>query len=152
MKSKYIFVGGGAGLLFVAILALLYQFGPPGIKTGEDRILSSTVLSNGSRIYVVAHRTGHLIDAYEVSLYRVDQSTNVFVCFLGHQEAFWWGSSLQASSSSDVVEIRAFWQMVANYSVSNGSVTWSDKKRGSYPSYKIDGVNVQWPVPKVLRL
>jgi hypothetical protein len=112
--------------------------------------LDSILLTNRSQLFLVAHRTGHPVEAYEVCLYRVDQYTNVFVCFLGHAESFWWGSSLQHGNHKGEVRIAAFWSTVGVYSVPYGFVDLSYRKTGSYPSYMIDGVNVKWPIPQVV--
>lgn len=133
-------------LIFVIAIA---HFGPPGIKAGEDQVLSSMCLANGRKLFIVAHRTDSPFDAYEVSLYQVDQATNVFVCFLGHEESFWWGCSMRSESASNVT-IRAYWRKVADYSLSDGTLFWTDKSRGDFPTYKIDGDKVKWPVPPVL--
>src|SRR5712691_3603035 len=65
--------------LAVVVCGLVYQFGPPGIKPGDDRVLSSMRLQNGDLLYIVAHRTTSIVDTYEVCLYRVNQNTNLFV-------------------------------------------------------------------------
>jgi hypothetical protein len=134
MKIKIIIIGSCCVLL---VLSALYQFGPIG--TPSDSILASVAIETGSKLYVVAHKTTDPIKTYEVSLYRVDQDTNVSVCFLGGKEAFWWGCSLSPETMSDTVKIKVFWQTVAVYSNLDGSVIWSDKQRGIFPSYKIDG-------------
>ena len=139
-----------AGIALLAAVILLFHFGPPGIKAGEDRILSSTLLTNGSRPFLVAHRTGHPIDAYEVSLFRVDQSTNVFVNWLGHEDGYWWWASLVAGPAGDKVRIRAFGTILAVYSVADGSVTWIDKAMEGVASHRIDGVKIQHPMPAAI--
>ena len=142
MRPKRLMLALGFGALALVTFVILYQFGPPGIKAGEDRILSSMLLTNGNRLVVVTHRTGHPIDAYEVTLYRIDQKTNVFAYYLGHEEAFWWGCSLRASSATNKVQILAFWQPLAAYSIADDSVSWPGEKRPDTPPHKNDAANV----------
>lgn len=113
-------------------LAGLYQFGPPGIRTGETRILSSVILTNGSSIHVAAHKTGHWIDAFSVNLYRVE-GTNISRYYLGHEEAFWWGCSLRPRPAQDQLDIQAFGQTIAVYSIGADAIHWTDKSRPSSP-------------------
>ena len=149
MLVKKALLIASVGLLGLILVALVAHFGPPGIKAGEDRILSKMLLADGRRLFIVAHRTAHLVDAYEVSLYRVDQATNFFVCFLGHEEGFWWGCSMLKESSSNIV-IHAYWRKIARYSLDDGTLVWTEKGRGDSPTYKIDGDKVKWPVPLVI--
>ena len=147
MKLKLVFAGCGFAVIG---LVLLLHFGPPGIKAGEDRILGSTVLTGSNKLFLVAHRTGHPIDAYEVSLFRVDSETNVFVSWLGYEDGYWWGSSLHAETNGDKLDIEAFWQIVGTYSLSDGLIRWKDKQTRDTISHRIDGVKVSWPVPKII--
>ena len=137
--------------LLLTPLVWFYQMGPPTISAGADKLLASTSLANGDTLFLVAHKTGDFVEAYEVSLYRVDETTNVFVAFLGHEEPFWWGASLRPSAVPDKIEIRAFWEIEAVYSIADGSYDYPAKKWVSYPSCKIDGVKIKWPVPEVVR-
>lgn len=130
--------------------AALFHFGPPGIKAGEDRILSSLLLTNGSKLFLVAHRTGHAIDAYEVSLFRVDDMTNVFVSWLGYEDGYWWGGALSPEFSKNSVKIKVFGGTVATYSLSNDSVIWHSGRRRVIPSFRIDGIKVNYPIPKAI--
>ncbi len=108
-------------------------------------------LQNGDLLYIVAHRTTSIVDTYEVCLYRVNQNTNFFVCFLGGKDSYWWGCSLRPDASSNSVLIHVFGMDVAKYSTTDGQVIWKDKTMGKFPSYRIDGVNVSWPVPAVVQ-
>ena len=144
MKKLLFFLG----LVLLLILSLLlFHFGPPGIKHGEDRILSSIGLTNGSKLFLVAHRTGHPIDAYEVSLFRVESDRSVFVNWLGFEDGYWWGASLVAESAAGKVKIRAFGGVIGEYSVMDGSVKLAGKKEVE-PSFRIDGVKVKCSIPK----
>jgi hypothetical protein len=136
-------------LLLIAAL-LLFHFGPLGIRAGDDCILSSTVLTNGSRLFLVAHRTGHPIDAYEVSLFRVDQNTNVFVSWLGYEDGYWWGGALLPEWSGDKVKIQVFGGTIGVYSVPNGSVSWLGGGITNIRSHKIDGVKIMEPIPAAI--
>lgn len=127
---------------------MLFHLGPPGIKAREDRILSAVPLTNGSRLFLVARRTGHPIDAYEVSLFRVDPETNVFVTWLGYEDGYWWGASLQNDSTSGRVKIRAFGAVMGEYSSSEGTVSLGGNAGEVIPAYRIDGVKVIYPIPR----
>jgi len=141
-----------AGILLVAIAVALplIQFGPPGIKVGDDRLLASLSLSNGEALYLVTHRTPSWIDTYEVSLYRVDSRQNVFVNFLGDEQGYWWRSSLKFNPRGDV-EIVAKMCRVGVYSVSGGSVSIIGGKPSYVPGYKVDGDTIQCQIPEFVR-
>lgn len=143
-RSKITFL---CSLILLGAALLLFHFGPPGIGFGEDRILSSTVLTNGNRLFLVAHRTGHPIDAYEVNLFRVDQNTNVFVSWLGYEDGYWWGGALLPEWSGDKVKIQVFGGTVGEYTVTDGSVSWFGGRKRTIPSYRIDGIKIVTPIP-----
>src|ERR1041385_998114 len=77
---------GCAAIVAIAAGALLlFQLGPHRIKVGEDRLLSSALLPGHSKLFVVETRDGNILEPYAVTLYRLDQNSNVFVCFLGNE-------------------------------------------------------------------
>jgi len=139
-----------AVLLCIGLFGCLFQFGPPSILPGDDRILATMRIADGDSLYIVAHRTSSLLKTYEVSLYRVLERTNFFVCFLGNKEPYWWGCSLRRTSIPERIEIRVGWAALATYSLPNGIVISEDKVLDGRPTYRMDGVKVTWPVPKVL--
>lgn len=143
---KKLLIAFGAPALLIGGCAL-FHFGPPGIKAGEDRILSSLTLTNGSKLFLVAHRTGHPIEAYKVSLFRVEPDKSVFVNWLGFEDGYWWGASLSDNPATGKVQIRAFGGLIGEYSVAAGSVKFADKKDVEL-GFKIDGVNVKCAIPK----
>lgn len=136
-------------ILLAAITAgLLFQFGPPSTAIIEGRLLCSVALANGQgRLFVVEEMDGNLIEPYSVTLYRVDQHTNVFVCFLGDEYSHWWGCKLLPTTNSDIIELRTFGITQGFYSVTNG-FTWVVGKRGPSPNYLVDGISVRAKVPE----
>ena len=120
-------------------MILLYHFGPLDITAGQNRVISSFHSATGSRFYVVAHRTKRPIEAYEINLYKVDDQTNVFWYYLGHQESFWWGCSLkQTIGVPDELDIRSFWQSEATYLFSKDLVVSRDSTHVNFPAQRID--------------
>jgi hypothetical protein len=140
-------VTGSIALIVIISLILLFHFGPPGISSGEDRILSSLKLTNDNRLYLVAHRTGDFIDAYKVSLVRVDRDTNVFVSWLGHEDGYWWNASLVPDVTAEEVTIRAFGFDFGVYRLSDGIFRWAEEDRKPIPSHRIDGIRVIERIP-----
>jgi hypothetical protein len=138
--------GLGVTVLLIGGCAL-FHFGPPGLKAGDNRVLSTLTLTNGSKLFLVARRTGHPIEAYEVSLFRVESDKSVFVNWLGFEDGYWWGASLSDNPTTGKVKIRAFGGLIGEYSVSAGSVRFTDKKEPE-PGFKIDGVSVKYPIPR----
>ena len=149
MFSKLVFILGGG---FVVLLSVLFVFhlGPPWITSGEDRIMSSTSLTNGSKLFLVLHRTESLIDAYEVSLFRVDPATNVFISWLGYEDGYWWRGELVSDPPGDEVKVNVLGTTIATYSTSKDSTIWHGRKTKIIPSRKIDGVNITDPIPKAI--
>src|SRR5439155_2453773 len=121
--------------------------GAPGIREGENRILSYTNLTGGAKLYVVAHRTGHLTDAYEVCLYKVELQTNVSMCILGYKDSYWWGCSIRPNGS-DKLDIRALWSVAATYWVRDGSVLIPEAGEARSPLHLIDGIDFKWTIPR----
>src|SRR5215472_11798496 len=137
MKPKAV-IGVAAACGVLVSSALLYQFGPPGIKPGQKRVLASLRLPNGNQVYIVTRRTGSALEPYTVTLYRIDPETNGFWYYLGHQDPYWWGCSLKLNEpASDRVEIRAFWASEAAYSISNDCVAWPGRKRPAFRGQKM---------------
>ena len=107
----------------------MFHFGPIGIRAGDDVVCSRLTMADGSSLYLVAHRTGQLIDAYQVFLYRIESSHYTYEYRLGNEDSFWWGSSLRKVGAEGTVEIRSFWQPVAKYVQNTGTLEWLHEKR-----------------------
>lgn len=139
-------------IIFAVFFALmsLYHLGPIGIKAGDERVLANHQLANGDRLFIIAHRTESWIEPYNIRLYRVHQETNYFVCFLSHEDAYWWGCSFIHPGAGDDIGIKAFGISLATYVASNHSVVWNDHNRPSSPSYKIDGIKVIIKIPEAI--
>ena len=131
-------------------LLYLFHFGPFGIVAGDERILSSCNLTNGDSLFIVAHRTQSWAEPYNVRLYRVSQETNYSVCFLSHEDSYWWGCSLKSQNFNQIVEINVFGAKLASYKISNQEVVWNNQKRPISPSYAMDGVKVSIEIPKAI--
>lgn len=128
-------------------LALLFHFGPLGIKSGDDRMLASAKLADASSVFIIAHRTGHFIDAYEVTLYRVSSPNDIYINWLGYEDGYWWGCNLKFGVKSNILEIHAFGRLMAEYDISTGNVKWSDKK-DALQSYRFDDLPNRQQIPK----
>jgi hypothetical protein len=89
----------------------------------SEYILSSTSLKDGSRVFIVAHRTGHFIEAYEVTLYRVWADKSISLNWLGYEDGYWWWCNLRPGRPG-VIEVRAFGGLMAEYEISTGNVKW----------------------------
>ncbi|MBI3849269.1 MAG: hypothetical protein HY298_03105 [Verrucomicrobia bacterium] len=120
---------GVLALLLILSLVRLGHWGPIGVKAGDDVLCSKLTLTNGQKFCVVAHRTGEVIDAYHVFLYRVEPSGDCYKFTLGDEDSFWWGCSLRPAKAGGEIEIRAFGQLVAKYVPSKDSVVCLDEKR-----------------------
>jgi hypothetical protein len=103
-------------------LTYLAHFGPLGVRAGDDVMCSELIQTNGPNFCIIAHRTGELIDAYHVFLYRIEQNGETYKYVLGYEDSFWWGSSLLPSEAGHEIEIRAFGKLVARYVFDTGSV------------------------------
>jgi len=117
-----------AVLMTLGVGVRLFHLGPFGIHPGDDILLSQLSLTNGSRFFVVAHRTENLIDAYEVTFYRVDQNGDTFAYYLAHEDSFWWGCTLRPAKDSREIEIGADGAMAARYLPDQDAVMLADKE------------------------
>jgi hypothetical protein len=95
------------------------------VKPGDSKILAKRKLATGSEIYVVAHRTSDIIDAFEVSCYKKD-STNLTEYFIGHEEPFWWGCYFREEPKSNALIIQALGREMARFSLLHNYVYWKD--------------------------
>lgn len=132
----------------VALLALVVHFGPPAAWIRRDRILSAVTATNGATLCVVAHRTGHPIDAYEVNLYRIERNGDTFRYYLGNEESYWWGCSLGTVGQPAQVEIRCFWHPVAAYSFEADEVMWLDSKTSRSVAVRCGVGNLSLPLAR----
>ena len=141
---------GLAGCCIVGVLAILFQLGPPGIKSGDYRVLASLRLTNNLSLHLVAHRCGGLTDPYDVYLYKVQAQSNVFVCGIDSETAYWWGASLRLIDSNRV-EIRAEWTPEAYYYVQDGTVSLVGRIGFTFVPRLIDVTNMVYPIPAGVR-
>ena len=151
MKAEYRNMVIASCVVAFCALVCIWHFGPLEIQTGEDRILGSLELQEGDKLFLVAHRTTSLVDAYVVSLFRVHQKTNFSVCWLGHEDSYWWGSSLQSIQNSEDVCVQLWWSKLGTYSIADNSFHWADPAQPPVPTYFVDGVKVQCHVPDIIK-
>jgi hypothetical protein len=130
------------------LLAYFFHFGPPGIKIGDDRVLASTNLADGSKVLIVLHRNKNPIEAYEVTLYRVWADNNISLNWLGYEDGYWWGCHLKPGKT-DTLEIHAFGGLLAQYVISTGAVYWSGSSKVTR-SYRIDELDYKPMLPQVI--
>jgi hypothetical protein len=121
----------------------LFHLGPFGIRPGDDILLSRMTLANGAQLFVVGHRTAHFIDAYEVTLYRVEANGDAFRYYLGHEESYWWACSIRPATSSGAIEIRADGQVVARYRPHEDVVLITDGHHPPQQATSIKGDSVR---------
>lgn len=143
-----------AVFIFLAVFfsfALFFHFGPLGIKAGDDLVLASAKLSDASRVFIMAHRTGHLIDAYEVTLYRVSPTNGITINWLGYEDGYWWRCGLSYGNNSNILEIHAFGGLMAEYDITSGDIKWHDKQDVLH-SYHIGDLSNVRPIPNVILL
>ncbi len=110
------------------IAVYFFHFGPLGVGSGDDVLCAELSLTNGSKLCVVAHRTGEFIDAYHVTLYLIEVNGEVLSYNLGDEDSFWWATSLRLGVDKKEIEIRSFGQFVAKYLIAEKSVAWADGK------------------------
>jgi len=139
-----------SAVVFLSVIGcgILYQIGPPWRST--DTVLGAMTLSSTDRLSVVAHYTGNFFEPYEVSLYRVRCETNISVCFLAGEDAYWWACHLEGTDA-DHIKIRAFGTTMGEYTLSDGLFVFRSKDRTPLPTYAIDGITVKCDVPEIVR-
>jgi len=115
MKQKAVALFVLFGCIVLLLAVGLWRLGPPGIRQGDDLLLATLSDSDGARFYVIAHRTDHLIDAYEVTLYRVTLGKDAWSYYLAFEDGFWWGCTLGWSKGRKELEIRANGTIAARY-------------------------------------
>ena len=114
------------GVVTLLLGLCVFHLGPFGIRPGDDIVLGSAPLTNGGRLFVVAHRTHDLVEAYEVTLYRVERSGEIFTYWMGYEESYWWACSIRPVDDFSVLQIRADGAVAALYTVPDHSLTFPD--------------------------
>ncbi len=68
-------------LSFIGMVVLTYlgHYGPVGVKAGDYVMCSELAGTNGQKFCVIARRTGELIDAYHVFLYRIERNGELYI-------------------------------------------------------------------------
>lgn len=115
IRSTVLYLAVFLALLVVVGVVIHCHVGPLTVRSGDDFVHAHKVLTDGSELFIVAHRNDSFGEPYEFSLFRVEPDGQVYVYWMGYEEPFWWDCTIQHTLPTSLIEIRVEGEAIASY-------------------------------------